>query len=531
VRPNRAEERGIPPHIREQGGGGMSRILMVGPYPPVRDGIAAYAVQEVQRLRAEGHDVEVLSPGPSAAHHHVDLRSPRGPLALAKRVRRYDRVIVQYHPDVFYPLPVRAGQRFVITAGLALAFALARHVELRVHEIDYRHGRPVSPNGWLARVALRAADRITVHTEPEQREIARAYGLQPDRVEVVEHGAHFLRRTALDRAGARRRLRLPDDELMFLSIGFIQPHKGFDRAVRAFAGMDQAGCRLDVVGSVRVEEEEYLDHAEDLRALVQATPGAHLHERFVGDEEFDVWLVAADVVVLPYRHIWSSSVASRAALYRRPVIATRVGGLHEQLHEQLPDDTVLVEDDHELAAAMRRAAAGRLGAPVEDTPGDDWAATGEASRDAVQAAVQRRARRDRGGRPPLSVPGAVPTGPRGSVASGGRPGDGRGRRRRAGLGTGDPADALRRLPAAQLPPPTSARPLAGTAKRFVRRLTWWELDPLVRHVNALQRSVLDALDALADRRAEPAGGDPGGDPDDHGHDHGGERRGRGARRR
>jgi hypothetical protein len=51
------------------------RILVVTPYPPLRDGIASYAVQLVARLRREGNDVTVLSPGPSAAHLHLDLRA------------------------------------------------------------------------------------------------------------------------------------------------------------------------------------------------------------------------------------------------------------------------------------------------------------------------------------------------------------------------------------------------------------------------------------------------------------------------
>src|SRR5438105_11576697 len=79
------------------------RILMVTPYAPLRDGIAAYAVQQVAALRAEGHDVEVLSPGPSAAHHFLDFSGLRGIGALAKRVRSYDKVIIQFHPDLFYP--------------------------------------------------------------------------------------------------------------------------------------------------------------------------------------------------------------------------------------------------------------------------------------------------------------------------------------------------------------------------------------------------------------------------------------------
>ena len=37
----------------------MSRILMVTPYAPYRDGIAAYAVQQVKALRRDGNEVEV----------------------------------------------------------------------------------------------------------------------------------------------------------------------------------------------------------------------------------------------------------------------------------------------------------------------------------------------------------------------------------------------------------------------------------------------------------------------------------------
>src|SRR5579859_6191101 len=107
------------------------RILMVTPYPPARDGIAAYALQTVARLRAEGHDVEVLSPGPSAAHHHLALSGPRGALALAKRVRAYDKVIIQFHPDVFFPTPSTPTGFALESLALFVAFRSARQLEVR----------------------------------------------------------------------------------------------------------------------------------------------------------------------------------------------------------------------------------------------------------------------------------------------------------------------------------------------------------------------------------------------------------------
>ena len=57
---------------------------MVTPYAPNRDGIAAYAVQEVRERRQDEEDLVVLSPGATAAHLHLVLGDLRGVLALHK---------------------------------------------------------------------------------------------------------------------------------------------------------------------------------------------------------------------------------------------------------------------------------------------------------------------------------------------------------------------------------------------------------------------------------------------------------------
>ena len=447
------------------------KILMVSPYAPIRDGIASYALQQVKALRAEGHDVEVLSPQPSAAHHHLDLRSLRGPLALAKRVRHYDRVIIQFHPDVFYVEGGWSVWRTPTTAGLLAVAMASRSLEVLVHEVDYELAKRASLDAVLARALWRRVDRLTVHTRAEADRMEDAYGLPAGTVEVVDHGSHFIRRTELDQAAARERLGLPTDGHVFLSIGFIQPHKGFDRAVRAFRGFPPEHASLHVVGSIRVDDHHYLDHLDELRAEIDATPGAHLHDTYVSDELFDVWIIAADTVVLPYRHIWSSSVLERAALYDRDIIATRVGGLAAQA----PEGTVLVDTDDELAQAMADALARHTGA-ADDRPGtvspQAWpAAKGSADHHSVQQAVLERAEAARG-RPLLDAT------PRRAASGSGR--------RRSGR-------SLDRMEPLVLPPPTSTRPLMGVVKRVVLVLTGWLLNPVVERINQLQRATADAL--------------------------------------
>jgi glycosyltransferase involved in cell wall biosynthesis len=448
---------------------------MVTPYPPARDGIAAYAVQEVARLRAEGHDVEVLSPGPSAAHHHLSLVGPRGALALAKQVRRYDRVVIQFHPDFFFPVPASPRDWALESIALAVPFCWAREVEVRIHEIDYSRGaagrfRPFNRLPW------KLATRVVVHTETERQSFSEAFGVAMERIELGRHGAHFRRATKMSSAEARASLALPPDALVLLNIGFIQPHKGFDRAVQAVADLSAGGLgggyRLDVVGSVRTSEGAHLAYMDELRAAVTATPNAYLHEGYLSDELFDRWLVASDVVVLPYRSIWSSGVLERALLYDRQVIATDVGGLSFQRGDR--SGVTLVGDDVGLRRAMADAIIARTGGTLtgEAVAPASWPSGEPVSRQAIQSEIRTRAAKSRPAAPHPVV---------------GRPDDDH-------RGPTDASASVRGVRPAVLPPPASARPGGALVKKLVQRLTAWQIEPLVQQLNALREATIKALE-------------------------------------
>lgn len=459
---------------------GRQRILVVSPYPPVRDGIGAYALQQVRSLRAAGNDVEACSPWPSAAHHHIDLVGPRGALALGRLMRTFDRVIIHLHPDVFYRHPATPTSR--IAEGLALGAAIRAGpgVEIRLHEIDQRWADRTDPSARVTAWMLAGADRITVHSGEQRDHLVDRFSIPAARVQIVEHGSDFTRRAHLGRPEARASLGLPANDHVFLCIGFLQPHKGFDRAARAFpppAGLAGRGARLDIVGSVRLDDQATSDHVDELRRLAREVPGVYLHVGFVSDEAFDRWIVAADTVVLPYRHIWSSSVAERAALYDRPIIATRVGGLDEQL--RAVPGAVLVEDNLALAAAMSDAMGSEaVGADQGSAVAakQAWPVEGGVDRSAVQSEIRSRAAVSRGG------PTMVRTRPS-----------------RTGAGDADqvtaPSAPLRRIRPLHRPAPVSARPGVTTVKRLIHRLIAWELDPIADQVNRLQRATTQAIDA------------------------------------
>jgi glycosyltransferase involved in cell wall biosynthesis/multidrug transporter EmrE-like cation transporter len=338
------------------------RILVVSSYPPRHCGIGTYARDQVARLRESGDEVEVLSPPDGAG----DIREPflggRAFLRAAREGRRFDSIIVHFQPALYYR-PRRAASKVGTSLALLWLALRRKQLDLLVHEAD-----PPSlwrPDYAILRLALRHAGRVSFHTEAERAALERDYHVRV-RGEVVPHLAVLAGTGLVTKEEARRRLGIEDGGPVLLCAGFLQPSKGFDRAVEAFeaSGASKEGARLYVVGSIREPAPETEAYVRALEARCLAVPGATFCERFLSDEDFDLWIVAADAVVLPYRRAWSSAVLARAQALGTPAIASAVGGLAEQAGA---DDAVFTGDEE-----LRRAFSGiRAGSstPVASSPG------------------------------------------------------------------------------------------------------------------------------------------------------------------
>ncbi len=465
------------------------KTLMVTPFAPYRDGIATYALQELRRLRADGEVVDVLSPLPSAARWHLRLGGPTGMVQLGNKAAAYERTVLQFGPELLFGSCRSAGHRVAVWTALA-AMTRRTALDIRIHEIEYG---PLEQNRFerrAARLALDQADRVTVHTEAERVMLNEALGLGR-RIEIVEHGRDFQPAVVIDKKRARAELGLPADQVVFLSIGFLQRHKGFDIAVQAMDSVQSAAAHLHVVGSARVDHPEISNYVDELTMACARQEKATLHRRFVSDVEFDQWLQAADAVVLPYREIWSSGVIERARLFRTPIVASDLA----PLRDQAPEGTAFITDSGELAAELESMAREIWreneglggGHPSADAQAEDdgldlrsWDIDlEEPDRDAVQAQVSSRARAA-------------------EIATVGDAANGRGGRR--------PVDPLLALGQLHRPQPNSARPGVAPVKRLIDRLIGWQVDPLADRLEDLQRATVEAV-AHLDRMVEQNDGD------------------------
>lgn len=108
-----------------------------------------------------------------------------------------------------------------------------------------------------------------------------------------------------------------------LCFGRLLPYKGLDLLAEALASLpSEAAISVRVVGSG--------PESPALQAL-RACRGVTVENRWVPEPEIGALLAWSDAVILPYREASQSGVAAAALAAGRPLIATRVGGLGEQL--------------------------------------------------------------------------------------------------------------------------------------------------------------------------------------------------------
>ena len=155
--------------------------------------------------------------------------------------------------------------------------------------------------------------------------------------------------------------------LRLLCFGRLQPYKGLDLLAEAMAALGpRDDMELRVVGSG--PESAVLDA---LRRL----PGVRVENRWVPEGEVAEILAWSDALVLPYREASQSGVAAAALAAGRFVVATRVGGIAEQL-AGAPLARLVAPDAGALAGALVALAGESL--PVVAVGVDRWPLVSEA---------------------------------------------------------------------------------------------------------------------------------------------------------
>lgn len=317
------------------------KIGIVGPAHPLRGGLADYDERLARELQHMGHEVTLWSfslqypgflfPGSTqytSAPPPADLRirtvinsvNPFSWLTTGRAIRKDapDLLIVRYWLPFMGPALgtiLRIAKKNGKTKVVAIADNILPH--------EKRPGdKP------FTRYFIGAVDAFITMSDTVLQDVKR---LTPKPVLQLHHPLYDNYGDPQSKTAARQKLGLDPDGKYALFFGFIRKYKGLDLLYEAMANaaVKAAGIQLIVAGEYYTDRSEY-------EALVQRLgiqDRLRLFTDFIPNEEVGAYFSAADVVVLPYRSATNSGITQIAIHFLKPMIATRVGGLAEIVHE------------------------------------------------------------------------------------------------------------------------------------------------------------------------------------------------------
>jgi glycosyltransferase involved in cell wall biosynthesis len=300
------------------------RISFIGPVPPFRGGISQHSALLVAALREVGHEVVVYSwaaqypgrlypgdpyapgaqpfPGTRFALRWWD---PTSWVRVGRAVRGSDALVFPWVTP-FQAIAYRTLITIASTPAIVVVHNPMPHERRRVDEVLTRlvFGRV---RGAVA-LASGAADDLRARFPGLEVVVAPIPSLVPLEPAPLPSG--------------------PPWRLLFF--GFVRPYKGLDVALETVAVLSR---RMPVELTIAGEFWEPVEPWKKAITKAGIAGQVHLRASYVPDAEIQDLFASHHVVLAPYRSATQSAIVPMAYAAGRPVVATRVGGLSEQVIE------------------------------------------------------------------------------------------------------------------------------------------------------------------------------------------------------
>src|SRR5277367_847470 len=257
---------------------------------------------------------------------------------LAVYYARLMRYATRSKPRILHILWNNKIELFDRTILMAYYKQCGKKIAFTAHKVNQarRDAKDSLLNRITLRIQYRLCDHIFVHTQKMKDELCQDFGVAVKAVTVIRHPLNnAFPDTDLTPSEAKKRLDLRDDEKAVLFFGRIRPYKGIEHLLAAFRllAAEHSDYRLIIAGEPKKGSEEYRNEIER-SVRTEFTPDQIIMKiQFIPDAEMELYLKAADVLVLPYKEIFQSGVLFLAYSFGLPVVATDVGSFREEIVE------------------------------------------------------------------------------------------------------------------------------------------------------------------------------------------------------
>ncbi|NIM19618.1 MAG: glycosyltransferase [Candidatus Latescibacteria bacterium] len=334
------------------------KVCLVGPVYPYRGGIAHFTSLLAKEF-AKDHEISIInfkrlypsflfpgktqfdesgSPLQVESERLIDSMNPFTWILTARAIarRRPDLVVFQWWQPFF--AFTYAGVLFFLKLFWKSQVVYLCHNVLP-HEASIF-------DRTLIKIGFTFVNAFLVQSQEDRMNLLRFR--KHARVAVNPHPIYdVFKQSYITREEAREKLGIQDRITLFF--GYIRPYKGLRVLLEAFAeSIERVPSTLLIVGEFYEDQESYISLMEELSIRDKIV----LVDRYVPNEEVEIFFTACDIVVLPYLSATQSGIVQIAFGFGKPVIVTGVGGLPDVVEDGVTGYVVPPNDPESLAKAI-----------------------------------------------------------------------------------------------------------------------------------------------------------------------------------
>jgi D-inositol-3-phosphate glycosyltransferase len=292
----------------------------------------------------------------------------------ARPARKMARVLTYYwrlvcysaraKPKLFHILWNNKFQLLDCTLLMLYYKLLRKRIVFTAHNVNAR--KRDSNDSWLNQLSLKVqynlSDHVFVHTNGMKDQLVADFRIPEEKIGVIPFGINnTVPNTSLSSAEAKRCLGVSSSDKIMLFFGNIAPYKGLEYLVAAFSALlkRDRSYRLLIVGKPKGPPSYW---NEIRRTIVNGDIGDRVIEKieYVPDEATELYFKAADVLILPYAHIFQSGVLFLSYSFGLPAIAADVGSLRSEIIEGQTGFIFKPQDSSDLADKIDKYFNGEL---------------------------------------------------------------------------------------------------------------------------------------------------------------------------
>ena len=207
-------------------------------------------------------------------------------------------------------------------------------------------------DSFLTRLGLKNADKFIALSETVEKDLSKISKGRRIYRSALPPFDYFSVDSNYTREKSRKELNLNPDDKVLLFFGYVRKYKGLDILITAISILlkQNENVKLLIVGEFYDNVENYKQQIKKLNLKNEVI----LINKFIPNEEVSKYYMASDAVILPYRSATQSAVLNVAYSFRKPVVATKVGGLSEFVKDNFTGILVEPESPESLAEGIKR---------------------------------------------------------------------------------------------------------------------------------------------------------------------------------